>query len=265
MKTLLSAVLFCCLGVSMPAQAGFISGNHLLANGKTVALQGLEWMPLTYTAGLSRRDVEDGFTDRFNGVWSASDWRYATRAETETLLGSLWDETYDGWSKTNHVGASWFLSAFGGLMFDSNYGSSRIDGQYSNNADWLRIDGTLMYFGNNGECHANANNTCYGAIYAADNYFFSDLTALNVKTNTHGVSYVMGSGSVGWFNDYYGGKHGIVTHNYAIQKSNTAADFGSLLVRTMRNNEPVAVSAPTAISLLGLGLCGLAMRRRRKG
>jgi hypothetical protein len=245
----------------MSAHAGFIAGNPLFANGKTVSLQGLEWMPLTYTAGLSRSDIEDGFTDRFNGVWSANDWRYATRAETETLFGSLWDQTYDGWSKTNHAGASWFLSTFGGLMFDSSYGNSRIDGQYSNNADWLRIDGSLMFFGSNGECHANTINSCYGSIYAADNYFFSDLSEFNVKTRINEVSYLMGSGSLGWFNESYGGNHGIVTNNVAIRKNTTSPDFGSLLVRTPPN--AATVSAPAAISLLALGLCGLALRRRR--
>ena len=71
----------------------------------------------------------------------------------------------------------------------------------------------------------------------------------------------MGSGSLGWFNESYGGNHGIVTNNVAIRKNTTSSDFGSLLVRTPPNAAPV--SAPAAISLLALGLCGLALRRRR--
>lgn len=96
-----------CLSAS--ANATFISGNKYLSNGSKVALQNLEWMPLTYTAGLTRVDIEDGFTDRFGNTWGADEWRYATKDETETLILSLWDKEFDGWSRGNAVGAWWFL------------------------------------------------------------------------------------------------------------------------------------------------------------
>lgn len=72
------------LFVSSFSNATLISGQRILSNGKSVALQGLGWLPLTYTSGMSRTDIEDGFTDHFGNTWDSSYWRYATRAETET-------------------------------------------------------------------------------------------------------------------------------------------------------------------------------------
>jgi len=71
------------LSSSFFANAGLVSGNHTTAEGKTVALQDLEWMSLDHTAGLSRGTVEGGFTDNFGTTWDAGVWAYATREQTE--------------------------------------------------------------------------------------------------------------------------------------------------------------------------------------
>lgn len=123
------------------AHAGFISGDHILSNGKSVELQNLEWMPLTYTQGLSRWDVEDGFTDRMGNSWSASDWRYATRDETEKLIGSLWGGIRQ-LDESNFAGADWFLSNFGTFY---NY-SAR------------------FFFGADGDCDSVRSMSCIGEV-----------------------------------------------------------------------------------------------------
>lgn len=107
----------CLLLAATTAHAGFISGNQVLANGNQVALQGLEWMPLSYTAGKTVHEVEGGFTDNTGTVWAASDWRYATSAEVATLFSSLPGavKIYNYYNSSNVDAASWFLSNFGSL------------------------------------------------------------------------------------------------------------------------------------------------------
>lgn len=131
MKRVFSAVIFLSLVVSMSAYAGLISGNHTTDGGKSVNLQGLEWMPLTHTAGLSRSQVgsSNGFTDRYGNEWKSGDWRYATRSETEILLGSLWGGVYSGFSSDNYDGAKWFFDFFGGIAFDTWINNERTDGK----------------------------------------------------------------------------------------------------------------------------------------
>ncbi|HFG2245911.1 TPA: hypothetical protein ACGF9S_003386 [Vibrio cholerae] len=144
MKKLFAAALLLTAGFSMSAHAGFISGPKTFDGGKSVDLQGLEWMPLTYTAGLSRNQVEaaGGFTDRFGGVWNAGVWRYATRNETETLLGSLWGGRFNGWSHDNFAGAAIFLQWYGALYKDNN------------------LSGSQFIFGADGECYPAMARTC---------------------------------------------------------------------------------------------------------
>ena len=104
--------------ISLNTSASIISGVHTLSDGREVALQGLEWLSLEHTANMSRNEVEGGFTDQYGMVWADDDWRYASRTETETLLGSLWDNVYNGWSNGNYIGSKWFIDNFQGLGFD---------------------------------------------------------------------------------------------------------------------------------------------------
>lgn len=261
MKKLLATALLLTAGLSTSAHAGFISGSQTTAGGKTVNLQGLEWMPLTYTAGLSRNQVEaaGGFTDRFGGVWNAGDWRYATRAETETLLGSLWGGVYNGWSRDNHDGAFWFTETFGGLAFDQGYGNNRINGVQTNKAV-TAMDYSLFYFGQVGECQS-LTRSCIGDVSILSNRFAA-LSAVDARTNDEVITYSSGSGAAG----YIVVEHGIVDNSGNAWTSTfkpTAGieNLGSLLVRSAVG-PTIPVDTPP-LSLFALGFAALLLRRRK--
>jgi hypothetical protein len=254
----------CLLVISMASQAGFISGTKTFADGKIVNLQGLEWMPLTYTAGLSRNQVEaaDGFTDTNGTLWSAGVWRYATQAETGKLLGSLWGGTHDGFWHNNYAGAAWFVAMFGGLVHSQGWGGN--SGSYSK-----------FYNGVDNDCHPSDHMSCLGAVNSVE------LTGHNMAYHAYNIETRV------WENGTWAGYRGI--GEFRCARGNTAANhdnvvnpftfrnmceldvvdngvsdvsIGSLLVRTV--DAPVAaVSSPTAFSLFALGLCGLLLRRRK--
>jgi hypothetical protein len=259
-KNIKAYVLFISAILSMSAHAGLISGNHTLSNGKTVALQGLEWMPLTYTAGMARLDIEDGFTDRFGGVWGANDWRYATRSETAILLQSLWGGTHSGWHPNNYLGATWFHTNFGGIDNDSGYGANRIDGKF--NVPWYKnSDAADFIFGLDGQCASSLEVSCLGRINVFDNFLGWE-ESLNIISGETELVYTPNTGPAGMFDDTVGLKVGYYDYNETVEKNLSYSGLGSLLVRNHANTP--TVSAPTAISLFGMGLFGVVMFRRSK-
>ena len=263
MKKIIATALLFVAGMTSTAHASFISGSQTLANGKTVALQGLEWMPLSYTAGFSRNYIEstNGWTDRFDNKWSASDWRYATRTETAALINSLWDGVFDTWSKDNSIGALWFLNKFGGLGFDSGYGTGRNDVK-SNGFNWQNYEYTNFLFGAQNACDPQPGTACLGRVAAGENYQLS-ITAYNIKQAAFMQSYQANSGALGFFAEELGGDFAISSVNQFVAGRFGADDAGSLLVRTAPL-PPQQVPTPGIISLLGLSLLALVSSRRRK-
>lgn len=302
MKKLCIAALAVCAGLSTAAHAGFISGtsSYRSATGqvKQVALQGLEWMPLAHTANLSRDQLnedKDGFTnftDRFNNTWTAADgWRFATRAETETLIGSLWGGVYSGFSSDNAQGANWFSTNFGMLAFDSwsdtvHYGGQDVD-IYGSDRHY-GYDWTDFGFGAQGECGNAANSQCLGHVMKFSGRTW-DADAYNVISKKTEKSYV-GKNPVTWRycspnrldfsicdRKYYPNGGGYFheslglkiwdyeVNNNVVARNVSTAEMGSLLVRTTpRPVTPTAtVSAPNAAGLFLLGLCGVVLSRRR--
>lgn len=262
MKKIIATALLFVAGMTSTAHASFISGTQTLTNGNTVALQGLEWMPLTYTAGLSRNYVESatGWTDRFNNSWQASDWRYATRAETAALINSLWGGVFDEWSKDNGVGALWFINTFGGLAFDTGYGTGRNDIK-SNAFNWQNFDYSSFLFGAQYECDAQPDSTCLGRVAAGDNYQLS-ITSYNLQQAAFVQAYQANSGLLGLLGEKLGGDFSLTSDNLIEASSFGRDDMGSLLVRAVPL-PPQQVPAPAVISWLGFGLCALAVARRR--
>lgn len=262
MKKIIATALLFAAGTTLNAHAAFISGNQTLTNGNTVALQGLEWMPLTHTAGLSRNYVSSatGWTDSFNNSWSASDWRYATREETETLINSLWDGVYNEWSKENAIGALWFINAFGGLAHDTGYGPSRIDNK-SSAFNWQNYDYTNFLFGAPNECAAEPGSACVGRVAAGESYQLS-ISSYNIKQAAFMQAYQANDGALGFFSEHLGGNFGISTDNLFELGTYSNDIAGSLLVRTAPL-PPQQVPVPGNLGLLGLGLLAVALARRR--
>jgi hypothetical protein len=244
MKKLLAAALLLTAGLTMSAHASLISGPITFDGSKTVDLQGLEWMPLAYTQGLSRYDVESGFNDSTK-AWGAGSWRYATRNETESLLGSLWGGRYDGWSYDNFVGASKFIELFGATWSTDKTNKS-----------------STFLFGAVGDCTQSLVRSCYGTVQTyhgsyPDQYTYDKLNGWNLALSAR-----EGQQVIGRFDEEFGLNAGRHDNNNVVDTMATHAWMGSLLVRSMET--PVApVSSPAALSLFALGLCGLLLRRRK--
>ncbi len=243
------------LGACFTANAVIISGEMYTDDGKLVALQGLEWLSLEHTAGLSRADVEDGFTDNYGTSWAAGEWTYADRAQTETLLNSLWGGVYDGWSNDNYDGASWFINNFGGLEGDTWTNNVRSDGKL-NNAVWTNYDRSFFIFGNDTECFASFGNTCEGEIASADSTTSISLRGFNI--NTFMTDNARANEGVGLFTEDAGVNMNLDTYNDSIPTGYINPMLGSLLVRR------VEVPEPSTLAVLALGMIGLASRRFKK-
>ena len=253
-KSALTATVF--MGLCLTANAGLISGAHTTVDGKVVDLQGLEWMSLDYTAGLSRNDIEDGFTDRYGTTWEAGEWTYATRAQTEALLGSLWGGVYDGFSADNADGAEWFISTFEGIAFDLYTGPDRVN-LTSTDSTWNGLDGAWFLFGTDGECSSTVTQSCVGNVEHTDGTF-QDTYGYNVNTFGSEVNLASPDTALGFFGEEHGANMGLFTDNFAIDKSQERANFGSLLVRS------TAVPEPSTLVIFALGMMGIALRRLNK-
>ncbi|WP_411991385.1 PEP-CTERM sorting domain-containing protein [Agarivorans sp. DSG3-1] len=242
MKATKTLSAFVVIVSSFTANATFISGDYTLENGKEVALQGLEWMPLTYSQSYSRLYVE------------ADDWRYATRSETATLLNSLWGGVYLGFSNDNFIGASWFINYFGGLGMDTSFGLNRVDLKL-NNSTWDNYDVSQFFFGKDKECSDELRLSCIGEAASADG-FYRSLATKNIHTGYKG--YMQARTPLGYFDSRSGVDAGLNNDNRVRGKSNSSSMLGSLLVR-----QPtiVEVPEPGSLGLLMVSLFGLLVRR----
>jgi hypothetical protein len=117
-----SLVLVTLLVSSHFVNASIVVGPQVLSDGRTVDLQGLDW--LNYGAHFLNRDqVEATVLDDFSG----GGWAYASVDQTTRLMASLLG---DGSQIDTIVGAEWFIAAFGqtdeynGPVSMFNYGSS---------------------------------------------------------------------------------------------------------------------------------------------
>lgn len=122
------------------------STNTEYAPGKYADLQGLQWLTLDETLGESYDSIISGYKGLTNDGW-----RYATRQETETLLGSLWGATVSGWSQDNADGAIWFTSVFVRTI--------SAPGSY-----FPTFDHSLFLFGNLTDCETDLTIICSGAV-----------------------------------------------------------------------------------------------------
>lgn len=223
-KTILaviSAALLVC--ASLSANAGLISGSHLTDDGKNVNLSGLIWHTWDIY-NISRADVETLMLT--GGIYE--DYRYATRSEFETLFGSLWGGTAEGWHTTNADGGNWLRDNFGGLFTSSSTGSN-------------------VFFGEDGSCTANVTMSCR-AHWRSDGY-----TGNNIE-------------GMGWFDSEYGlglGA-GVTNTNNTYNKANSSSGLTHALV--LRSNRTVTqpVPEPSTLAIFALGMIGLASRRFKK-
>lgn len=245
------------------AQAAFISGTHYTDGSKLVALQDLEWMSLEHSADLTRSDIEDGFTDSYGVTWSAGEWRYATRGETETLLGSLWGGVWSGWASSNADGATWFLNHFWGIAFDYYQDGLRIDGSI-NNESFTEFNYSFFFFGNPYECSTHTGAFCIGGVMYFMNSPSDYLAALATPPYPTMVSRLANSGPAGYLAEDFGLNASIHSDNASSQNTNVQPEVGHLLVRQMSRSEAQSVPTPPSIALMWFGLIALVIQHRKQ-
>lgn len=217
-----------------PASAGFINASNTnlqYASGKSANLQGLEWLSLDHTANISRTNVES------SSAYSSGGWRYATKNETATLLGSLWGASVSGYSTSNHAGANWFINNLGGLIARKQSFVTKEVSSY-------------FFFGNDTECSADSNKSCVGTVTSFDNRS-KDAIGYDVASLGIITSYVANSGQGGAFYEKMGLDGGYNSFNYAKNKNFSRVSYASLLVR---DDYSTAVPEPAPITLMGIGL-----------
>lgn len=249
------------------SNAGFISGSQSFqdvnGNTKNVNLSGLQWMTLDHTVGLSRDSIDGkDWTDNQGNDWGANEWRYATRAETNALINSLWGGTFDGYGYNNYQGVSWFANNFGGMFSrDRN--------------DFTGYQRIWYYYGAQGEC--GVNTSCSGVMAKAEDTDVA-LASHNVNTgSTQAVGYTPflkvqnADGSltrahqgVGYISEYYSGNEvGLYSGVNSEASSGAFATQGSFLVRNLSASIQ-SVSEPSTILMFSVALLGLGARARRK-
>jgi hypothetical protein len=139
-RAVFAVLTFLMLG-TVPAQAAIVTGPHTTNAGKQVNLQGLAWLSLDMTRGISRDAVESGY-----GGLTSDGWRYATRNETANLLQSLWGGTTQGFTVDNGDGAVWFFTYLG-------QGPLEFLGAVIRN----------FFYGDAGECTPDLAQSCLGS------------------------------------------------------------------------------------------------------
>ncbi|MCU7940416.1 MAG: PEP-CTERM sorting domain-containing protein [gamma proteobacterium symbiont of Bathyaustriella thionipta] len=232
------------------SHAGVISAdntNTALGNGNSADLQNLEWLSFDQTLGQSRDQVETAI----DTGGALQGWRYASRVETETLLTSLWGGLFNGFSGDNGPGASWFLNTFGSIA------------ETATGFDNLR--GINFFFGNGGECRDDTSFSCRGEVRAADNYG-ADWTEFNVNTRTETLSYTADSGPIGFLFEELGTDMDYLDGNWTWLNSDVHTNGASLLVWDSLNQgapPQQSIPEPSAIALMGLGLLGFGLARRK--
>jgi len=258
------------LMVSGQVGAAIISGTYFTEDNKKVDLQGLEWLSLDHTAGLSRTYIEsdEGWTDQFGNSYSANEWRYATRVETETLLNSLWDQKYSGFSLSNYDGSSWFRENFEFIFHDTGYGEDRIDGSQFYEPEKLTEDAAGFYFGDLFECSVSETYSCYGLVVEYTSESGYTFNTVDVHDRVRVELTVEAGGTFGAFYESYGIDSSMYNDEYNGNSrqghTNGRQNVGSLLVRDIPK-PPSPVPAPAAIWLFGTGILGLiGIKWRRK-
>ena len=153
MKILLMLVIL--FVSSHHVNASIIVGPQILSDGRTVDLQGLQWLEVKYDNELSdpgdngypylSRDlVEASVLDSVSG----GGWAYASVDQTTRLMTSL---VGDGSQIDKAVGGQWFIETFG----DTDY--------------WGGAANAFLY-GNSDECGVNVS--CVSGVELDFNYYF---------------------------------------------------------------------------------------------
>jgi hypothetical protein len=240
-KFLKSVLVGIVLSVSSFANAGIISienTNTEFSIGSFANLQGLEWLSLDVTLGLSRTNVENGFIGNDNNAYSYSSnanrlndsWRYATNEEVESLINSLTYNlsNYDPKRVTvnQFEAANWFNQNFGFVSIDEDH--------------WDYYNYSSFMYGHK-EDYGYGLTSNYGRIFTG---YVSDYAYLS-------------NGYQGSFTKYKDIAR--INHSYKhVSVNSDYNDIGSMLVRTTQ------VPEPSTLAIFALGMIGLSSRRFKK-
>ena len=202
-----------------------VVGPQMLSDGRTVDLQGLQWLEVVSDTELSEADpgdyeypylsrdiVEANVLDSVSG----GGWAYASVDQTTRLMASL---VGDGSQIDKAVGGQWFIETFG------------------QTDDWGGAGNAFLY-GKSDECGVNVS--CVSGVELSPDYYYPPYEASFAS-----ICYIFGDSCGGPL-----GGEGPWPDNEIIPYA------GHLLVR--------AVPIPPAIWLFGSGLLGLVGIARRK-
>ena len=222
MKKIISLLIVLVNSCISHSIASTVIDTQYTNDGKLVELNGLEWLSLDQTAGLSRLTVQDNLNNNIYG----SGWRYATRTEVENLLDSLWGGTTEGWSIDNYDGAKWFGSTF-------NWLGSATDSEGNTTSE------SHFFFGNITDC-GGLSDSCIGSVR---------INEYEINPNS----------STGFFMDGFGLSIGVSSINeaYTLPLFSSQYNQASMLVRNTVSTIPVPGGLILFISgLFGMGLFG---------
>lgn len=270
-KTVFATLTFLSLGV----QASIVSGPEFTDEGKAVNTQGLEWLSLSATNGMSSKEMmenlerDSGWTDNFGNNWGYDDWRIATRFEVEELLYSLWGGTALGISTDNYDGTKWFNDNL------NLTGSNTVNSQIG----WFRY-GIGECGLSEAETYADATKGCEGNAFISFDVIERDNVGHIVNSNgtlSRGITYRANSGLAGSFT-----RNGGINYNkqYDVRINNSSYNIedgtGSnaesfVLVRGQDANyggwgEPSALVSNASFggtALFSVSLFGMLLLRRR--